>query len=733
MKPVDKIGADPLRRLVNAIAFFVALATAVALPTSYFSSGSNSITDYLKFRARFDASAVARYIYTHEQMWQYQAIRLAEVLEAHKVKGEELRVRIVDGTGATVVDSEDRIDSPTTSYTAPIIVAGRTVGYIHADASMRPLVEGTALALLLGIFLGLGVYFAVRLFPLRVIDRTVGELRTTNLRFDTALANMPQGLSMFDREQRLLVHNRRYAELYGLDPALIKPGISLSEILKLRAASGTYYDNAYDTGGSIKPGLPIEPWNGEVELSDGRIVNIVRTPMSDGGWVSTHEDVTQRKHAQERIEFLAHHDVLTGLPNRAQFHHDLEQVLRMLPRDLSVAVMCLDLDDFKSVNDTLGHPIGDKLLQAVALRLKDCLRDTDMLARLGGDEFAVIATATATPLADASTLAGRLIEEVSRSFRVDEHEIVVGLSVGIAFAPNDSSNHDQLLKSADMALYRAKSAGRGTYRFFEPEMDAQAQARRLLELDLRAALTKGEMVLHYQPIVSMATQEIVAMEALVRWNHPLRGLIPPLDFIPLAEETGLIVPLGEWVLRQACADAATWSMPVRVAVNLSPAQFKSPRLVHAVVSAVTAAALAADRLELEITESVLLNDNAATLAKLHSLRDFGAHISMDDFGTGYSSLSYLRSFPFDKIKIDRSFVQELGSEDQSLAIIRAVTGLGGSLGMATTAEGVETEEQIALLRQEGCTEMQGYAFSPPRPAAEVEGLLHTFNGARAVA
>jgi predicted signal transduction protein with EAL and GGDEF domain len=325
---------------------------------------------------------------------------------------------------------------------------------------------------------------------------------------------------------------------------------------------------------------------------------------------------------------------------------------------------------------------------------------------------------------EVSSLASRLVEVIGAPYDIDGHQVVVGASIGISLSPGDGSNPDQLLKNADMALYRAKADGRGIYRFFEAAMDARAQARRLLELDLRAALVRGEFEVFYQPIHDLQADQIIAFEALVRWNHPLRGTIPPMKFIPLAEETGLIVQIGDWVLRQACADAARWSQQdVRVAVNLSPVQFKNRNLVPSVIAALSASGLAANRLELEITESVLLQDSEATLATLHKLRDFGVRISMDDFGTGYSSLSYLRSFPFDKIKIDRSFVNELATRDDSMAIVRAVTGLGKSLGISTTAEGVETSEQLALLRLEGCTEVQGYLFSPPRPAAEVERLL----------
>jgi diguanylate cyclase (GGDEF)-like protein len=385
--------------------------------------------------------------------------------------------------------------------------------------------------------------------------------------------------------------------------------------------------------------------------------------------------------------------------------------------------LCLDLDHFKEINDSLGHPIGDALLKEVALRLGECVTEHDTVARLGGDEFAIVQFCGDCDPSAVSLLASHIVEKIAAPFDIGGHQLVVGVSIGISLAPEDGKNPDELLKKADLALYRAKADGRGTYRFFETGMDARAQARRLLELDLRAALQRGEFEVYYQPIRDVASDSVVAFEALVRWNHSLRGMIAPVNFIPLAEETGLIIPLGDWVLRQACLDAAGWSEQVTVAVNLWPVQFRNPSLVSSVRTALQGSGLPASRLELEITESVLLQNSEATLAVLHELRSSGVRISLDDFGTGYSSLSYLRSFPFDKIKIDRSFVSELATREDSMAIVRAVTGLGKSLGIVTTAEGVETDAQLDLLRQEGCTQAQGYLFSPPRPAAEVERML----------
>jgi diguanylate cyclase (GGDEF)-like protein/PAS domain S-box-containing protein len=553
--------------------------------------------------------------------------------------------------------------------------------------------------------------------------RSKDKLRQQKLLLDTALDNISQGLCMLDADGRIVLFNERYAKMIGL-PAASLTGRSLLDLFKHRKACGELIDDPEELFASVildaregKSSTRIR------ETSAGRALRVIAQPMPGGGWVATFEDITEWQQAQAQISHMARHDALTNLPNRTLFREQLEQALRRVTRNEMVAVLCLDLDRFKGVNDSLGHPIGDELLKEVARRLSACIREGDTVSRLGGDEFAIVLAGAKLQIGEVSALAGRLIEAVGAPCIIQGHQMIIGTSIGISVAPNDGSDPDQLLKNADMALYRAKADGRGAYRFFETGMDAQAQARRLLELDLRAALLHGEFVVHYQPIHDITTDRISCFEALVRWDHPLRGMIPPADFIPLAEETGLIIPIGDWVLRTACKDAAGWSQDVRIAVNLSPVQFKNRNLVTSVMAALSASGLIAKRLELEITESVLLQDSEATLAILHTLRGFGVRISMDDFGTGYSSLSYLRSFPFDKIKIDRSFVHELATHSDSMAIIRAVTGLGKSLGISTTAEGVETREQLALLRSEGCDEVQGNLFSSPRPAADVERML----------
>jgi diguanylate cyclase (GGDEF)-like protein len=434
-------------------------------------------------------------------------------------------------------------------------------------------------------------------------------------------------------------------------------------------------------------------------------------------------DVTEKRQAEARIAHMAHHDALTGLPNRVLFHERLEEALLRVHRYPEIlAVLYLDLDQFKSVNDTLGHPVGDKLLVAVADRLRKCLRDCDMVARFGGDEFAVLQIGLAGPH-EAGDLGERIVTLLSEPYDIDGQQGVIGASVGIALAPADGETAEQLLRNADIALYQAKEDGRRVFRFFEPGMDTRLRARRALEFDLRKALAAGEFELYYQPLITLETGVISGFEALLRWHHPSRGMVAPAEFIPVAEEIGLIVPIGEWVLRQACAEAATWPDNLKVAVNLSPVQFKKANLPQVVFATLASSGLPAARLELEITESIFLANSETNLATLRRLRALGVGISMDDFGIGYSGLSYLRAFPFDKIKIDRSFISELGENTDCMAIIKAVTNLGSTLGIPTLAEGAETEKQFAQLREAGCTEMQGYLFSRPIPASEIAGLL----------
>ena len=533
-------------------------------------------------------------------------------------------------------------------------------------------------------------------------------------RLSEAVKNMPIGLVMFDADKRLIIANSRYAEIYGLPPELAQPGTHLKTILDHRVDAGSYPGSDPSQYVEYLAGIVggQKPFKDIIQFHDGRIVSLVYQPMEGGGWVSTHEDITDRHMAEAKIAHLTRHDALTDLPNRVLLRERIEDALLHAGRGGQIAVICLDIDHFKDVNDTLGHPIGDKLLVEAAKRLSGCIGENDTVARLGGDEFAIVQVGEVQPPA-AHSLAQRLIEAVGEPYAIDGQEAIISLSAGIAVGPADGNDADQLLKAGDLALYRAKADGRGVYRFFEQEMDARMQARRTLELDLRRAIEMKQFELLYQPEFNLATNAVTGFEALLRWHHPERGVVAPLEFIPLAEETGLIVPIGEWVLRRACLDAVRWPAPVKVAVNLSAAQFRSVHLMPAVIGALAASGLAATRLELEITESTLLIESEATLTILHQLRALGVRVAMDDFGTGYSSLSYLQSFPFDKIKIDRRFITDVNTDASSLAIIRAVTGLSASLGIITTAEGVETREQFDRVKAEGCTEVQGFLTGRP--------------------
>jgi diguanylate cyclase (GGDEF)-like protein/PAS domain S-box-containing protein len=566
-------------------------------------------------------------------------------------------------------------------------------------------------------------------------ERAAEELKEQHRRFDVALNNMAHGLCMFDQNMHLIVSNKRYAEMFNLDPQTVRPGMALYDVIGMSFAAGNYRHREYTVdefyngyAASLREGSLIA----HRYLADGRIIKVTHERMAQGGWVAVYEDITERQRAEENIAHMARHDALTQLPNRVLLREKMaEGLARVDSHNETMAVCYLDLDNFKGVNDTLGHPIGDKLLGIIAARVRGAVGESDTIARLGGDEFAVLQSNSSAE--SAGKLARRLVEVISGPIHIDGQEINSSVSIGIALAPNDGRAADHLMKCADLALYRAKAEGRGTFRFFEPDMDARIQARRALEVDLRRALTSGEFSLAYQPQINLAGNELVAMEALLRWNHAERGAVPPSEFIPLAEETGLIVPLGEWVLREACKDAAPWPASVRVAVNLSPVQFRSRGLVTMVTQALAAARLPPNRLELEITEAVLLQDDEAIVTMLHQLRALGVRIAMDDFGTGYSSLSYLRSFPFDKIKIDRSFIKDIERNRDSAVIIKAIASLGQSLGIETTAEGIETAEQLELVRRAGCTEMQGYLVSKPRPAAEAADLIARFRRESAAA
>jgi len=539
-----------------------------------------------------------------------------------------------------------------------------------------------------------------------------------------ALDSMAQGFCMFDESGLLTLYNRRFCDLFGLEPSSLRRGLCLTELEQLLVATGSYAAPAAQASFAERRALVARRENADQcePLADGRLLSIAHRCLDEGGWIEWFEDVTLRRLTEQRIVFLAHYDALTGLPNRQMFEEQLDRDFAWTDRGSRFAVLGINLDRFKLINDQLGPATGDHVLKAVAERLSGGVREIDTLARMSADEFAILQSNIGRP-EDATALAERIIGFLGTPFVIDGQQVCISPSIGIAIAPTDGSAPSRLLKSASAALGRAKSDGGNTYRLFEPEMDARLQRRRSLELDLRAALEAGQFALFYQPQLDFTSGRVSGFEALLRWRHPARGMVPPGEFIPIAEETRLIVPLGAWALREACREATNWPARLRVAVNLSSVQFRHGDLVHDVTGALGESGLSAERLELEITESVLLKDDEATLRTLHALRALGVRFAMDDFGTGYSSLNYVRCFPFDKIKIDQSFVRDLTTRDDAIAIVRAVTNLAGSLGMRTTAEGVETPAQFVALREEGCSEAQGYLLSPPHPAADVPGQI----------
>ena len=549
------------------------------------------------------------------------------------------------------------------------------------------------------------------------------KLETQKLQLDAALTNMSQGLLMFDSSERIVVCNSRYIEMYRLSSQVVKPGCSLRELLKHRVAAGSFLSEDPDRYLSELRALLAQgkTVSRTTELTDGRVIAVSNRPMEDGGWVATHEDVTEAKRTEQRILQMAHHDKLTGLPNRAAFNEYFAATLeRSATSGEQFAILSVDLDRFKEANDVYGHSVGDALLRQVARRLQEAARGT-FLARVGGDEFAVVVSAGPQPAA-AATLAERLLAAFADEFEIEDQRIQISLTIGGAVYPTDGADAKTLMVNVDAALYRAKSEMRGVVVFFEPEMSARLRERHALQQDLRSAIARGELLLHYQPQVRM-TGEMIGFEVLARWQCPKRGMVSPGTFIPIAEENGLIIPLGEWVLRAACCEAASWPRPLTIAVNISPIQFHHgdlPRLVHSIL---LETGLAPSRLELEITEGVFINDFSHGVSILRRLKSLGVQIALDDFGTGYSSLSYVHSFPFDKIKIDQTFIGDLRHSRHSMAIVRAVIGLGHSLNMPVLAEGVETQAQRGVLMKEGCDEAQGYFFGRPLPIAEQAELI----------
>ena len=548
------------------------------------------------------------------------------------------------------------------------------------------------------------------------------ELSIKNSQFDAAISNLPHGLTMFDANQRIVLRNDTYLELYGYEPHEIRVGMTGKDVAEVARQKNIFAPELLDRWHNGVPPTDGVELNTEILLRTGQIIAKTSRAMKHGGWVSIHVDETEKRRQQALLAEMARHDSMTGLPNRFVLKQRLDVAGEASRDGARAALLLMDLDHFKIVNDTLGHEAGDRLLIAVAERLRNCAVGNVMVARLGGDEFAILQEGVADD-ADVASFAQQLIGAIDEPFEINGRVITVGASIGIALAPDSGENAEALLRNADLALYKAKEMGRGDFQFFELALERKMQRRRELEDELREALQLGQFELHYQPLVSIASRTINGVEALLRWRHPERGMISPAEFIPVAEETGLIVPIGEWVLREACTTAAQWPKQIRMSVNLSTVQFRKAGVVQAIVGALSAARLDSGRLEVEITESLLLDATESNLTMLHQLRDLGVGIALDDFGTGYSSLSYLQKFPFTRLKIDRSFVQQLGVAKSAPDIIRAIVSLASAVDMSITAEGIETEQQLALAVGSGCTEFQGYLFSRPVPASEIGALI----------
>ncbi len=649
--------------------------------------------------------------------------RVAQVRLADAIGALDEGVLITDASNAVVV-ANPRLVALFPGVAAGLAGATLTEVLVHepelAITGDMCLPSGTWLRVSRSGSIGGG---AVSIFSdITALKQHEAELQFTNECFNAALNNMSQGLCLFDAHDKLRVSNPQFAEIYGLPPGVTRPGTPYATILAAKAQRGAMPADAAAAHAALRAsgtaGVFLH------QLADGRAVSISHEPMAGGGWVRTYEDVSERRRAEAQIEYLARHDVTTGLPNRLVLAERIDQAVATHGRapEQGFAVLTLGLHDFKIVSDMFGYAAADAVLRSVAARLTDAVREVDVVVRLGADEFVVLQVGVGCP-DEASELAARLLHGMAALYRVEGREMAIGVSLGIALAPIDGLECDLLLRHADLALTRAKAEGRGTSRFFETAMDDRLQARRSMQHDLQHALARDEFELFYQPCVDLAANRVCGFEALLRWRNPERGMVSPADFIPVVEATGLIVDIGEWVVRNACREAMRWPATIRVAVNVSPLQFASPNLVDCVANALAQSGLPANRLELEVTESVLLADDGATLATLHRLRTMGARVAMDDFGTGYSSLSYLRSFPFDKIKVDQSFVRGLGPDPGSAAIIRAIVGLGTTLGMRTTVEGVETAEQLEVVRNAGANEIQGYYFSRPVPSGQVADVI----------
>jgi diguanylate cyclase (GGDEF)-like protein len=600
------------------------------------------------------------------------------------------------------------------------IVAGATILAANAAGWGGSPAIVVSIAASAGIAIAAPLFLIVRKWSHRQIllqDR----LRLQKTRINKVLNSMRQGLISYDADERVVIVNRPYIDLYRLSEEVTKPGVTVRDVIAHRCAAGTMFRDPEGYLALLRSNAHVK--RSEVlETDDGRSIQVIHEPLADGGSVATHDDITEQRRAEQHVLHLAHYDALTDLPNRTLFRERLEEELAHIPPEQRIAVHHIDIDGFKSVNDSLGLAIGDELLKSVAANLSRCIGKSGLVARLGADEFAIVQTGiSATD--EVRELIDNIFDAIRMPLECQGHQLTTDASIGTALAPDHGSDADQVLKKADLAMHAAKSAGGGDWRSFDPAVDARIQARRQLEADLREAISRGALEIHYEPCVTLQDGRITACEAQIRWRHPVRGVIPPTEFMDLAEESGLIDQLGEWMLSKSCAEAASWPPEVKLTANISPEQFRSGTLAPKITAALAASGLPAKRLELEIAETVLMRLDDAALGVLRQLRDIGVGIALDGFGGGYSSLSCLQRFPFDKIKIDRSLIKDIGEPDGPQNIVQAVTGVAAARKITTTAEGVETETQRQLLRKLGCSEMQGPLLGSAIPAAEIVEMI----------
>jgi diguanylate cyclase (GGDEF)-like protein len=626
----------------------------------------------------------------------------------------------ISGRFTSAIQSEDRIGAVKSLKNFPILIVA-TTKTSSALADWRAQTKLQFSAALLAVVVVIATIFLIVRQLKRQHEAAQYLLSEKSQHLDTAINTMTQGLLLFDSSGRLVICNQQYIDMFDVSTDVVKPGCHLRDLILHRQQLGSFVGDVDAYCARFLDPQDDLVNDTVISTPDGRMIRLIYKRSPDGGWATTLEDVTEGRRVQARIEHLAHYDPLTGLPNRALFQRHAEGLL-LETEGVQFAILYIDIDEFKRINDSLGHLIGDEFLKGVAERLRQSVGPQDFIARLGGDEFAIVQYGVDSD-EDVSALVADIYQALRTPFDCCGHSLGSDASIGIAMAPRHGTGLHGLLKSADLAMYAAKAAGRRTHRFFEPSMEAQANLRRELEGDMRLAIAERGFEIHYQPLVDLGSNEIAGCEALLRWRHPTRGMVSPAEFVPVAEETGLIEEIGEWVLRTACAEAATWPAHTRIAVNVSPIQFKSQTLSLKVAAALAESGLDPRRLELEITEAVLIADDDAALVALNQLRALGVHIALDDFGTGYSSLSYLPRFPFDKIKIDRSFVKELARGTGSSSIIKAVVSIANDRNMITTAEGIETQQQRDAVQALGCTQMQGYLFSAARPAHEIRKML----------